>query len=211
MNPAVWSSSERMLLDVLTCRVALLTIHDARRLWQAKSTEQAFRHGMGRLSHRELVEVYALNLRWATETGKPVLSIGVGEDAEVDCESVSRQLRARWSRRRRQALVIVASRKAANLFGSTAHGVPKMGHRDHDALLGQVYVHYVHNLPREARSWVGEHALPKAGFQIKDPDALLVDNNEPYRIVESGGSYSRGQVESLVNFARDRELELEVW
>lgn len=211
MNPAVWSSTERMLLDVLTCRVPLLTVRDARRLWQAQSTEQAFLRGMGRLIQRELVEVYALNLRRATETSKPVLSIGAGENQEVNCESVSQRLRARWSGQRRQTVVITASRKAANLFGSTAHGLPKMGHREHDALLGRVYVHYALNRPQEAHHWVGEYVLPKAGFRMKDPDAFLMDNSEPYRIVESGGSYSRGQVESLVDYARDRKLELEVW
>ena len=127
MNPTVWPKNERMLLDVLTCRVAVLAMRDARRLWQTKSKEEDFRQGVARLCCRELVEVYALNLRPIRAISRPVLSISAHEDEAVDCESVSRQLRGRWNEQRQQTWIFVASRKAANLFRSTAHGLPKMG------------------------------------------------------------------------------------
>ena len=78
-------------------------------------------------------------------------------------------------------------------------------------LLGNVFTHYAINAPNAARQWIGEHALPKAGFRIKDPDAFLVNQGAPYRIVESDGSYGVSQVKSLIEFARVRNLELEVW
>jgi hypothetical protein len=77
--------------------------------------------------------------------------------------------------------------------------------------LGEVYVRYVIEAPKLARQWVGEHVLPKAGFRIKDPDAFLVREESPYRIVESGGSYNVRQLEGLVEYASERGLELEVW
>ncbi len=211
MNAAEWSKSERMLLDALTNRVAVLTVSDARRIWNCRSDNESFRRALARLVTAQLIELYEVSVRKAARSSQPILHVIRGEHPEVDCVSVSRRLKERWTTSRHCIRVTTASRTSANLFGSSAYGLPKLGHREHDVLLGNVFTHYAINSPDTARKWIGEHALPKAGFRIKDPDAFLVNHGDPYRIVESGGSYGVSQVKSLVEFAHERNLELEVW
>lgn len=211
MKSAEWSQNERMLLDVLTNRVGSLELTDARRIWNSRSVNESFHRALARLGTAQLIELYDVNVRRAARASRPILQLIRGKCAEVDCVSVSRRLRERWTTKSYRIRVVTASRLSANLFGGSAGGLPKLGHREHDVLLGSVFAHYAINAPDVARKWVGEHALPKAGFRIKDPDAFLVHGGDPYRIVESGGSYGVSQVKSLVEFAHERNLELEVW
>jgi hypothetical protein len=211
MNAAEWSKSERMLLDALTNRVAVLTVSDARRIWNCCSDNESFRRALPRLVRGQLIELYEVSVRKAARSSQPILHVLRGQHSEVDCVGVSRRLKERWTRSQHGIRVMTASRTSANLFGSSASGLPTLGHREHDVLLGNVFTHYASNAPDAARKWIGEHALPKAGYRIKDPDAFLADQGVPYRIVESGGSYGAAQVKSLVEFAHEQNLELEVW
>ncbi len=213
MNVTIWSQAERTLLQTLTCKVAMLREREARLLWRClgKGEQMQFDLARDRLSAAGLLERYTVNLHPPIKPSSPAFRIVSGHDADVDLTVISSQLKDRWNDVCRQTNVLVASRRAANLYGSTSRGLPNLLHRNHDALLGEVYVHYLSNAPQLARMWVGEHVLARAGYQVKDPDAFLIRSEGPFRVVESGGSYSRRQLESLVEYARERELELEVW
>ena len=105
-----------------------------------------------------------------------------------------------------------ASRLAANLYGSSAGHLPDLNHRDHDLLLGQVYLVFREARPAEARRWIGEDSLPKAGYRIKDPDAFLVDAaGDVIRVIESAGRYSPRQVESFHDHCVEHGLPYELW
>ncbi len=105
-----------------------------------------------------------------------------------------------------------ASRLAANLYGSSAGHLPDLNHRDHDLLLGQVYLVFRTARPTEARQWIGEDTRPKAGYRIKDPDAFLVDAaGEVVRVIESAGRYSASQVESFHDHCAEHGLPYELW
>jgi hypothetical protein len=98
------------------------------------------------------------------------------------------------------------------LFGSTAGGSLSLPHLDHDLRLASLYVHYRRHFPDWARLWIGEHALPKAGYRIKDPDAFLQDKTgRVLRVIESAGRYSSWQVESFHEHCVENQLSYELW
>ncbi len=143
---------------------------------------------------------------------RPVLRWGPGDPVPDNLDAISGRLRSRWNQPGVPTKVYVATKKAANLFGSTGGGLPELNHRDHDMLLADAFSVYLRKSPSLASQWLGEHLLPKAGFRIKDPDAFLVaENGVPYQIIESGGSYSIGQIAGLIQYARARSLVLELW
>lgn len=213
MNPTIWSQPERVLLRTLTCKVRMLRERDARLLWRHSSKRHSarFDRAVERLLGAGLLERYVVNLHPPLDPAGPVLKRSSADTSCPDYVETSRRLRQRWSRPCRPTPVFVASRSVANLFGSTSRGLPDLLHRNHDALLGEVYLRYAIQAPKLARLWVGEHVLAKAGFQVKDPDALLARDGRPFRIVESGGSYAASHLASLAEYADRRSLELEVW
>ena len=80
-------------------------------------------------------------------------------------------------------------------------------------MLTDVFCLYLRRSPAIAKQWIGEHLQPKAGYKVKDPDAFLLRNGKPYRIVESAGAYGIKQLKSIIEFAAaaERPLELELW
>jgi hypothetical protein len=101
---------------------------------------------------------------------------------------------------------------AASVFGSTAGKLPPVEHRDHDLRLAAVYVHYCMTFPQLAQLWIGEHALPKAGYRIKDPDAFLRDDAGRFvRVIESAGRYGATQLRSFHEHCFEFDLSYELW
>lgn len=208
-----WTREERTLLEYLTGKVAMLRLLDAKRIWKMfrGQKRRSFEHGLQRLRTAGLIEQVQVNLHPALRPRSPLLRWRMGQSYGFDIGSISDRARRRWSKPHQPTLVLVASPRAANLFGSTSRALPPFWNWNHDALLGEVLAHYQATQPMLLRHWVGEHLLPKAGYRIKDPDAFLVNRGLAYRIVESGGSYSEKQIQGLVNYAVSNELELEVW
>jgi len=63
-----------------------------------------------------------------------------------------------------------------------------------------------------ASLWLGEHALSKAGFRVKDPDAFLVDaNRRVLKVIESAGRYGPQQVQSFHDHCVEFDLSYELW
>jgi hypothetical protein len=168
--------------------------------------------GIRRLTAKKLISCHPVNLHPPLNPRCPVYSRpadGPIPDYET-IKKVSHALRSRWGKTRLPTDLYVPTKKAANRIGSTAAGLPPLKHRDHDLLLTDVFCLYLRRSPAIAEAWLGEHLLPKAGHKIKDVDAFLMRNGEPYRIVESGGSYSTKQLVDLIEHA-DRFLDLEIW
>ena len=212
MNPHQWSQYERLLVETLTCKVTMLRESDARTLRRVQMVAvPRYSAAIARLIGGGLVERFLVNLHPPLAPKRPIVKLGVGKASEFAYDQMAQRLKERWRRPAKPTIVLVASRRACNLFGSTAGRLPDLCHRNHDALLGEVFVRYMNSAPKLAHQWRGEHIFPKAGFCIKDPDAFLFRDQSPYRIVESGGSYNARQLESLVDYASEHELELEVW
>ena len=161
-------------LDLLACvtgRVRLLCRRHLADLWPETQRQRSGEGWVSRLWRAGLLEQHVINAHPLLTVHRPLFAWKPGVE-DPDPSVVSRASQERWRLASRPTEVYVATPLTANLFGSTACGLPKPEHRDHDLRLASVFVHYRRRHPRLARLWVGEHVLPKAGYQIKDPDAF---------------------------------------
>jgi hypothetical protein len=199
------------LLETLTRRVRLLSLAQLKTLWRiSPRNRRVLGRRVSRLCAAGLLDVHTINVQVLNPAG-PLFAWRPGGE-EPDPEALARRSQRRWQFPAAPTTVCVASRRTANLFGSTSAGLPKLEHRHHDLLLAAVYVFYRRRCPQEAALWVGEHALPQAGFQIKDPDAFLIDGQgQVVRVIESAGSYRPCQVESFHEHCADEGLPYELW
>lgn len=208
-----WTSRDLDIVEALAAKVRLLsTAQVARGWWGAASGREARARARLRLLRRAgLVDAYLVNVHPPPGLSGPAFRWAPGEDGP-DPEAVSGRLRGRWTEAARPTAVYAASPLAANLFGCSGDGLPGLTHRDHDLLLGEVFVAYLRDAPGDARRWLGEAALPKAGRSVKDPDAFILDESgEPARIVESGGKYDPGRVEAFHEHCAGFGLPYELW
>lgn len=200
------------LLETLTLRVRLLALIQAAQLgWPLKRNLKPVQQRLRQLSDAGFIELHVVNAHPFLPTEQP-LAVWQPGNSEPDVARISEQARRRWNAAAQPTVICVASRLTAGLFGSTARGLPAVEHRDHDLRLATVYVHYRQQQPRAAAMWMGEHAIPKAGYRIKDPDAFLRDpHGRVLRVIESAGHYSREQVESFHEHCVEHNLPYELW
>ncbi|MDZ4689000.1 MAG: hypothetical protein SH850_28320 [Planctomycetaceae bacterium] len=205
------TARDQDFLECVTGRVRLLCSRQVAELWSDSPPGRTGERWVYRLWRAGLVERHQINAHPLLAVDRPLFAWKPGA-ADPDPADVSRASRDRWQLAAQPVEVYVATRLLANLFGSTARGLPKPEHRDHDLRLATVFVHYRQRHPRLARLWVGEHVLPKAGYQIKDPDAFLRDpHGRIRRVIESAGRYDARQVESFHDHCVEHDLPYELW
>ena len=206
------TSRDLELLDALTLRVRLLTLRQVTELWWPNGENQrCARRRLESLEAANLIEIHRVNAHPLLPVRSPLFAWQPG-DAEPDCEALEESCRERWNKPAVPMTVCVAASLAANLFGSTARGVPHRDHRNHDLRLACVYAAYRRQKPQLAAMWVGEHGLPKAGHRVKDPDAFLRhESGQVICVIESAGRYSEVQVQSFHDHCEAHELPYELW
>lgn len=210
MTPTV-STAAVDLLETLTRRVPLISVEQLKALWRiSPRNRRVLGRRVSRLCAACLLDVHTINVEVLRPAG-PLFAWRPGGE-EPDAEALARRSQTRWQFPAVPSTVCVASRLAANLFGSTSAGLPKVEQRPHDLLLAAVHVFYRLRRPKEAALWIGEHALPKAGYRIKDPDAFLIDGQgQIVRVIESAGRYRPCQIESFHEHCADEGLPYELW
>ncbi|MDA0283177.1 MAG: hypothetical protein O3B86_07460 [Planctomycetota bacterium] len=208
----MWTPRDLDIVETLTRRVRLLTDQQIQSIWWPERGSLAVVHRrLGKLQSSRLLERTTINAQPVNTRIQPLACWTPGQPAP-HAQHVSAAARQRWNCAAVPTRVYSASRFAANLSGSSALHFPRPEQFDHDLLLGQVYVEYRTNRSDEAARWVGEDALPKAGYRIKDPDAFLRDDaGRVVRIIESAGRYSPIQIESFHNHCRKYSVSYELW
>jgi hypothetical protein len=208
-----WTARDLQIVEALTTKVRLLTRDQIARGWWRPS-ERSQRHAadrLGVLTKAGLLDGYLVNAHPLFRVETPVFRWAPGE-TDPEAEAVAERLQGRWTEAARPTMVYAASRLAANLYGSFAGRLPDLTHRDHDLLLGEVYLLYLRDDPEAAVRWAGEDTRPKAGYRVKDPDAFVLDGDgEIARVVESGGRYGRVQVEAFHEHCAEHDLPYELW
>jgi hypothetical protein len=209
---ALWTHTELDIIETLTRRVSLLAHSQVVSIWWPDcGTYSAIHHVLSRLNAAGLCEQGTISAHPRLALRSPLVA-WQPDKAAPDFARAAQRARRRWNRPVEPVEVIWASRRAANLFGSTARGLAKPLHHNHDLLLAEVYVRYRQNHPALARQWIAEHVFPKAGFRIKDPDAFLFGaDGRPVRAIESAGRYSRHQVEAFHQHCVEHDLPYELW
>ena len=207
-----WTDRDLDVVDTLTRRVSLLAIEQIAEIWWPSADHlRIVRRRLRRLTTAELLRRTIVNVHPLLDLARPLVCWN-GNAAEPNFERASQRARNRWTQPAIPTEVYSATRAAANLFGSTARQLPNLNHRDHDLLLAQVYVLYRTTRRTQARQWIGEDALPKAGYRIKDPDAFLVDDaGRVFRVIESAGHYGTKQIESFHQHCVESALPYELW
>jgi hypothetical protein len=200
------------ILESLTRRVRLLSTEQLRRIWWPDDVARpTARRRLVLLTEAGFLNRTIINAHPLLPVTRPLFA-WTPAAPEPDSFAVAQCARSRWTEAAQPIEVFWATRLAANLFGSTAGRLSGLIHRDHDLLLGQVFVWYRTNRPADARAWLGEDALPKAGYRIKDPDAFLLGpENRPIRVIESAGSYAPAQVQSFHEHCVEHDLPYELW
>ena len=200
------------ILETLTRRVRLLAIEQVQRVWwPAHANRRIVRRRMRQLAAAGFVSRTIVNAHPLLPVEQP-LGVWRPSDKEPDARRISRQARDRWRQSAEPIEVFTATHRTANLFGSSAGRLPTMLHRDHDLLLAQVFAFYRIHRPAEGRRWLGEDALPKAGYRIKDPDAFLIDSaGRPSHVIESTGHYATAQIVSFHAYCVEYDLAYELW
>ena len=195
---ALWTKRELDIVETLTRRVRLLSLEQIARVWWPKLRSlRGVRRRLRSLSTAGLVARAIVNVHPLLDVRAPLVRWTPGEDPP-DFARIAVLAKGRWQQASTPQQLFLATKFAANLFGSSAGQLPDVTHRDHDLLLGQVYVLYRITRPAEAARWVGEDTRCKAGYRIKDPDALLcAAGGKVTRVIESAGRFSQKQVESF--------------
>lgn len=144
---AVLTHRDLDILETLTRRLRLLAIAQVQRVWWPT-------HMSCRVARRRMRQLAVAGLVCRTiVNAHPLLPVegplgvwqpgdGEPEDREPNAHRISRQDRDRWRQSSGPIEVFTATRRTANLFGSTAGRLPPMLHRDHDLLLAQVFTFY---------------------------------------------------------------------
>ncbi|MBN8625632.1 MAG: hypothetical protein J0M17_09095 [Planctomycetes bacterium] len=200
------------LLETLTMRVRMLAMIQWAQLgWPLGRNLKTAQRRLRQLTDTGLIETHVVNAHPLLPAEQPLAEWQPG-NCDHDAKKISEQARRRWNAAAQPMTVCVASPLAAGLFGSTARGLPAVEHRDHDLRLASTYVYYRQHQPQAALMWLGNHALPKAGYRLKNPDALLRDPcGRTLRVIHSAGHYSHEQVESFHKYCVEHDLPYELW
>jgi hypothetical protein len=207
-----WTKRELDIVETLTRRVRVLATEQLARIWWPELLSlRCVRRRLRPLAAAGLLARATVDILPLLAIRAPLARWTPGE-AAPDLSLVAARAKRRWDQACIPHELYLATKLAANLFGSSAGRLPDMTHRDHDLLLGQVYVLYRTRRPAEAVRWVGRDARPKAGFRIKDPAAwLLGRDGQVTRIIESAGHGRPQQVERLHEYCVDYGLPYELW
>ncbi|GMU82435.1 MAG: hypothetical protein AMXMBFR47_23060 [Planctomycetota bacterium] len=207
---------DNQIIEALACCVRLLSLEQVADAWWPDGSDPTV-HARRRLS--QLVAA-----KWLHEThvhagpllrlDRPVQTWAPG-DAVPNCERIARTLAQRWatSQPPERLTVYVATKIAHREFG----GPPKPKRLDalyatHDLNLASVYLHFRRHRPADASAWVGEDLRPKAGFRMKDPDAVLeYANGRPELVIELGGKYAQADIQAFHDDCERRGRRYELW
>jgi hypothetical protein len=210
MMRRTWTDRDLEIVDALTCRVRVLSFAQIAEGWPSVR-QSDIRSWLVRIVDAGLLQRHVWNLQLPPADTIPLFTWKLGT-ALPDFSRLTDQVRSRWKQDIQPCEVLVATTKAAKLFGSSAGRIPPVHHRNHDLLLGAALVHYRRWLPELAARWRGEDAMPMAEKGVKNPDAFLVDEEErPRRVIESAGRYSREQLEDFHQYCVESQLSYELW
>lgn len=208
-----WTSRDIQIVEALTLKTRVMTLDQIARLWWPKSKNGASdaKKRILKLRKAGCIERYQINTHPIISMVSPVTQWRPNLEVP-DFSSVAWKLKQRWILTHTPTWVFVATRRAANLFGSFGGKLKDPLQVTHDIHLSEVYLKYSFEFPGQADRWVGEDAFLKAGHGIKDPDAFLLDENGTItKVVEFGGKYSADRVEQFHRHCEERELEYELW
>ncbi len=208
-----WTQRDIDILRTLALKVRMLTLKQVANLWWKPSPRRMSnaRRRLRLMCDADLLSSYSLNTHPLLNLELPVCAWQPG-DRRPSPGKVSYGLRSRWTEPSIPQTVYMATKKSIFLFASYSSGLPsKPFDWTHDLHVAVVYCYYHRHRPEEFPLWIGEDALPKAGFRVKDPDAFIVRSGQAKKVVEFGGRYDKQRCLDFHLHCEDRELPYELW
>lgn len=132
---------------------------------------------------------------------------------DPDFRAVSNALRDRWPQRPTRLFTVYrATQMANNRLGGPTRVKPLADDQiTHDLHVSEIYLRYLRTNPSAADAWLGEDVLGKAGYKLKDPDAIIRNEGEPELAVEFGGRYDVQCLRDLHEDCAERGRAYELW
>lgn len=204
------------ILEALACRVRLFALDQiATAWWPTVSNAGAFaRRRLTALTAAGWLHATHVHVARMLELAAPLQVWSPGEP-DPDCAVIARRLAARWESDRppTRFSVYSATRQTLDEFGGPVR--PKRLdtlYATHDLNLAGVFLLFRQERPDEARAWIGEDLRPKAGYKLKDPDAVLqFADGRPELVVELGGKYPEPEVRAFHADCARRGRRYELW
>ncbi len=209
---SVWMPAEMEIVEALTRRVAVMSdgqLFDVG--WSGSESVHQVGSSLNRLLKADLLQRTIVNVHPRVLLDKPLVAWRAGANLP-DLQRARATIRDRWQQPTQPTEVYWASKRAANLFGSTSRDLPDLFHRDHDLLLAEVYVFYRRHRNAWAKRWLGTGVIPQASLRTKNPDAILFgDDGRPACVIESSGHCGLKQLKSFHEHCVCFDLPYEIW
>lgn len=163
------------------------------------------------LTEEGLLATQTLFLRETPSIAKPTFSWRPGDQPPRSTQ-LAYQLEKRFSGESIPATVYYATRHAANRMGGRGGSLKRTHQLTHDLICTDVYLQLETHAPQQAADWINEDLY--ARFMApgeKLGDALLVNDDGAYRMVEILGRYNAVQIDRLYQSCRARMLPFDLW
>ena len=204
-----WTDFEFNVLQTLTLRIKILSHAQISRLWgTANRQTSAVSQTLTKLCSAGLLERYVINVPSPLGLTKPIAHWQLGDET-LDGEYVSHLAKSRWKRPGEPTEVCVASKKAANLFGSNSLGLPSIDHRLHALVLADAYIASQSNSPN--LNWNGDQYFQSPGSPQSAPFAVLSEGGSASRAILSAGMSGECRINAIHDRFSNIPLPYELW
>jgi hypothetical protein len=131
-------------------------------------------------------------------------------EGPIDYGPVSYQLRRRWKQAPVVTTCYTATKEATRLLGGIEFEIRPL-HVSHDLHFSSVFLHYRSKWPDQAKNWRSEEMIRSKFKKQKLPDAVILSEGVPVKMVESGGAYNAQRVEEFHEFCSEARIPYELW
>lgn len=191
---------QEQIIEAITTGVRFLSLDQITRFWYGGDSDEAHQV-IGELEERQLVVIESHLVHPEFEVIDPEFVWSPG-DPEPDFSPVAYRLRKRFGEQKVMLDLVFPEKLACERYGGTRLR-PRVSEVSHDLHLGAVYLAMRETVRNDSEvHWVSGDSLRADGkthqFQGAVPDAVLADSaGAVTTIIEGGGRYSKGKLESL--------------
>jgi hypothetical protein len=199
------------LLVTLTLRVRLLSVGQIERsAWgESKLSRESVRARLAKLQKEGWVECQTALSHPELPLAGPVLCWKPPQSCP-DYGAVSHALKKRWTMPLSRTGIVLASERAAKMFGGSSGSIRNEAQTTHDLHVAAVYLKFREHRDKN-EEWIGEDLLAKCAGK-KHPDAFVFDETGAIqRWVEFGGSYRADTIQKLHERCQELRVSFEVW
>jgi len=205
---------DQEILEALACKVRVFSAEQVAAAWWPDSdtaTVQATRR-LGALRDAGFVECDHVPVDEMLTLTAPLFEWQPGQ-AAPDFDALAYQLQSRWKPCPPSIVgLYVSTPETNNIYGGPTRrkGLDR-GQVSHDLHLSALFLQFRETAPEKARAWVGEDSLPKAGYRLKDPDAVVQFADGSELVIEFGGRYDARRIRDFHEDCVARERPYELW